>query len=79
MITKDDQLIFRCIDCKKNYEKVFNKDIIKRFLNTNEFYNGYTNKFILLLKKGVYPYEYMDKNLRKHHRPMKRHFTVVYG
>ena len=31
MITKDDQLIFRCFECKKNYEKDFNKELIKRF------------------------------------------------
>ena len=33
---------------------------MKRFANTFEFCNGDTNKFILLLRKGVYPYEYMD-------------------
>ena len=25
MTTKDEQLIFRCFSCKKNYEKDFNK------------------------------------------------------
>ena len=44
MITQDDQLIFRCFECKKNYE----------------FCNEDINKFIQLLRKGVYPYEYMD-------------------
>ena len=57
MTTKDEQLIFRC---KKNYEKNFNKDLIQRFANTYEFCNRDLNKFILLLRKGVYPYEYMD-------------------
>ena len=57
MTTKDEQLIFRC---KKNYEKNFNKDLIQRFANTYEFCNRGLNKFILLLRKGVYPYEYMD-------------------
>ena len=33
---------------------------MKRFANTFEFCNGDTNKFILLLRKGVYPYEYVD-------------------
>ena len=60
MTTKDEQLIFRCFRCKKNYEKYFNKDLIQRFTNTYEFCNGDLNKFILLLRKGVYPYEYMD-------------------
>ena len=60
MITKDDQLIFSCFDCKKNYKKDFNHELIKRFANIYEFCNEDINKLILLLRKGVYPYEYMD-------------------
>ena len=33
---------------------------MKRFSSTYEFCNGNLNKFILLIRKGVYPYEYMD-------------------
>ena len=54
---KDNQLIFRCFSCKKNYEKDFNKELIKRFANIYEFCNGDLNKLILLLRKNVYPYE----------------------
>ena len=61
MTTKDEQLIFRCFRCKKNHGEKFNKeDLIQRFANTYEFCNGDLNKFILLLRKSVYPYEYMD-------------------
>ena len=60
MATKDEQLIFRCFPCKKNYEKNFNKELIQRFANTYEFCNGDLHKFILLLRKGTYPYEYID-------------------
>ena len=60
MITKDDQLVFRCFECKKNYKKDFNKELIERFPNIYEFCYEDINKFILLLRKGVYPYEYMD-------------------
>ena len=60
MTTKDEQLIFRCFRCKKNYEKNFNEELIQRFANTYEFCNGDLNKFILLLRKSVYSYEYMD-------------------
>ena len=42
------------------YQKDFNKELIKRFANTYRFCNEDINKFILLLKKCVYPYEYMD-------------------
>ena len=60
MTTKDEQLIFRCFECKKNYKKDFNKELIIRFSSTYEFYNEDINKFILLLRTGVYPYECMD-------------------
>ena len=57
MTTKDDQqgctqLIFRCFECKKNYKKDFNKELIKKFANVYEFCNEHINKFILLLRKG---------------------------
>ena len=55
MTTKDEQVIFRCFACKKNYKKDFNKELIKRFANIYEFGNGDINKFILLLRKGIYP------------------------
>ena len=54
MTTKDEQLIFWYFRCKKNYEKYFNKELIQRFANIYEFCNGDLNKFILLLRKGVY-------------------------
>ena len=48
------------MNAKKNYKKDFIKDLVKRFLNIHELCNGDINKFILLLRKGVYAYEYMD-------------------
>ena len=65
MTTKDDQwnciqLIFRCFECKKNYKKELDEELIKIFANIYEFCNEDINKFVLLLRKGVYPYEYMD-------------------
>ena len=63
MSIKNNQLIFQCLKCKKNYKKDY-KELIKRFANTYEFCNGDINKFILLLRKGVYPDEYMDSQER---------------
>ena len=60
MKTKDEKLNLGCFSCKKNYEKDFNKESIKRFANTYIFCSKDLNKFNLLLRKGVYPYEYMD-------------------
>ena len=59
LITKDDQLMFRCFDCKQNYQKDLKK-LINRFANTYQSCYGDINEFVLLLKEGVYPYKYMD-------------------
>ena len=56
----NEKLIFKCIDCEKKYEKELNKELIERFANTYKFCDNDLNKFIMLLRKGVYPYEYMD-------------------
>ena len=56
----DETLIFRCFNCKKNYKKEINKELIERFASTYKFCNNDLNKFVMLLRKGVYPYEYMD-------------------
>ena len=34
MSIKDDKLILRCFECKENYQKEFNKELIKRFANS---------------------------------------------
>ena len=55
-----NQLIFRCFKCRKNYQKDFNKELINIFANIYGFWIGDINKFVLLLRKGVYSYKYMD-------------------
>ena len=49
----------KCTDCKSYLDYMTTKDeqLIFRWY---EFCSGDLNKFILLLRKGVYPYEYMD-------------------
>ena len=58
--TKNEKLILKCFNCEQYYKKKFNNELIKRLASTYEFCNKDLNKFILLLRKGVYPYEYMD-------------------
>ena len=60
MKVRDEALIFRCFNCKKNYEKEISKELIERFASTYKFCNNDLNKFVMLLRKGVHPYEYMD-------------------
>ena len=57
---KSGKLLFKCFNCKiKSFEE-FDEDLIKKFKNTYRFFNEDIDKFMLLLRKGVYPYEYMD-------------------
>ena len=58
--TKNENLILECYNCKQRYRKKFNKELIKRLASTYKFCNNDLNKFVLLLRKGVYPYEYAD-------------------
>ena len=60
MKVMDETLIFRCFNCKRNYKKEINKELIETFASTHKFCNNDLNKFVMLLRKGVYPYEYMD-------------------
>ena len=53
-------LKYRCLSCNKDYSNKIDEELKKRFKNTFKFSNNDINKFILLLRKGVYPYEYMD-------------------
>ena len=46
--------------CNKNYQHKFDEKLKERFFNTYKFSNSDNDKFILLLQRGVYPYEYMD-------------------
>ena len=39
MVIKDDQLVFRCFECRKNYKTDFNRGLIKRFASTYEFFD----------------------------------------
>ena len=47
MSIKNNQLIFKCFRCKKNYEKVFNKELIKRF--AKQTHTGFVTKILINL------------------------------
>ena len=56
---KNNRLNYRCKECKGTSTKSIN-GLIEKFTSVYQFCNGDLNKFVLLLRKGVYPYEYME-------------------
>ena len=56
---KNNKLRYKCKECEKIWLKPVN-GLIKKFPSVYQFWDGDINKFVLLLRKGVYPYEYMD-------------------
>ena len=56
---KNDRLHYKCKKCGKRCTKSIN-GLVKKFPSICQFCNDDLNKFVLLLRKGVYPYEYMD-------------------
>ena len=62
---KNSKLSYNCKECRKKQLKPVN-GLIKEFPNTYKFCNNDINKFILSLRKGIYPYEYMDSWQRFH-------------
>ena len=56
---------YKCLSYNKDYSNKIDEGLEKRFKNTFKFSNNVSNndinKLILLLRKGVYPYKYMDE------------------
>ena len=55
----NNRLNYRCKECKGTSSKSIN-GLIKKFPIVYQFCEGDLNKYVLLLRKGVYSYEYMD-------------------
>ena len=58
---KDNLIKYKCLFCNKDYSKKIDEELRKRFKNIFKFSSNDINKFILLLRKGVYPFEHMDE------------------
>ena len=55
----DNLIKYKCLSCNKDYSNKLDEKLKKRFRNTFKFPNNDINKYILLLRKVAYPYEYM--------------------
>ena len=51
---------YKFLSFNKDYSNELDENFKKLFKNTFKFSNNDINKFILLLRKGVYLYKYMD-------------------
>ena len=76
---ENNELNYECKECKKTLLKPIN-ELITKFRNVYQFCNEDINKFVLLLRKGVYPNEYMDswERLNETSLPDKKVFTANY-
>ena len=60
MRVKNGLLVLKSVKYSKIYIKDFDKGLVKRFSNTYRFCYGDIKKFRLMLRKGVYAYEYIN-------------------
>ena len=58
---KENLIKYKCLPCNENYSNKLDEELKKEFKNTFKFSKDGVNKSIFfLLRKGVYPYEYID-------------------
>ena len=56
---KNNRLICKCQKCKNEWKRPI-IELKEKFFSIYQYYNGDLNKFVFLLIKSIYPYEYMD-------------------
>ena len=62
VIVNENFMKHKCLPCNKSYSNKIDEEFKNLFMNTFKFSNNDINHFLLLLllRKGVYPYEFMD-------------------
>ena len=70
---------YKGLPCNNNYSNKIDEKLKKRFKNTFEISNNDINKFILFLRKVVYPYEFMEdwENFNEAKLPEKKSFRAT--
>ena len=76
---KENLTKHKCLSFSKDYSNKLDEELKKKFKKTFKYLYNDINKFILLLRKGVYPYEYMvnGKSLMKQHYLKRKSFIVT--
>ena len=57
---KNNLIKYKYLCCNKSYSDDLDKKLKNKFKSTLKLSNNDINKLILYLRKGVYPYEYID-------------------
>ena len=77
-LNNDDKLAYKCGECKNEWEELLDHKLKENFPSVYEFCEGDLDKLVLLLRKCIYPYEYMNswvgKNLMKLHYQIRKFF-----
>ena len=68
----------KLLSCNKNYRKAFDENLKTRFADTYKFPSHDINKFILLLRKGPYSYEYIDDWEKSNKKPLPQKEDFYY-
>ena len=72
---KDNWAIYKCKKCNaKSYKAI--TPLKEKFRNVWELVNKDTDKYLLLLRKGAYPYDYMNswERFNENMLPLKKEF-----
>ena len=75
---KDDLIVYKCLCCNKNYIHNFDEKLKEQFFKTYRFSNHDKYKFILILQKGVYSYEYMNDADYTHAKRVSKDFEIKF-
>ena len=59
---KDNLIKYKCLSYNKDYLEKLEEKFKKWFKNIFKFSNNDINKFVLLLRKSVYPYENINES-----------------
>ena len=57
---QENLIKYKCLSCNKGHSNKTDEELKKRFKITFKFSNNDISKSILLLRKRVHPYEFMD-------------------